>query len=149
MSDSIIFHQQILYLAFMSEKNEWENNFLNTFRLEKNENCAENCGNLIFYFIHLFIFYFYLFIFLCWSKLPSSILNERSPEIGANPTLHSNLWKKVTLIVVLLTTEKGQRIVKLSFGTTKMVAFAKKVYVCLFMTKNMEMFVAMGLTVKR
>ena len=72
--------------------------------------------------------------------------------MDAHPALFSNLWKKKWLLLVFYQPQKKVRdgaILKLSFGTTKMVACVNKGYVCLFVTKNIGIFIATGLIVKR
>ena len=44
--------------------------------------------------------------------------------------------------------EYHQTILKLSFGTTKMVADANKIFVCLFLTKSMEVFTGLILYIR-
>ena len=41
-------------LSRQRKMNKKKNNFLNTFRFEKNENRVENCGNLRFFFLFFF-----------------------------------------------------------------------------------------------
>ena len=54
--------------------------------------------------------------------------------------------KKVTLAAVPQKRVREGAILKLPFGTTNIVAYANKVYVCLFVTKNMGILIAMGLS---
>ena len=58
----------------------------------------------------------------------NSFICERPQEIGANPALKKNIWKK---------------------NTTKMAAYANKVYVRWFVTQNMGMFILTILAVKK
>ena len=52
-------------------------------------------------------------------------------------------------VFVMFGSEHPQTILKLSFGTAKMSAYANKVHISLFVTKNIGMFIATDLTVKR
>ena len=85
--------------------------------------------------LHLFFFFFSLL-----KHAPSNTLNyERQKAVQVQRS-------------VLFTSEKDQRrgySLKLSLGTVKMALYVNKVYVCLFVTKNMGMFIATGLTLKR
>ena len=58
--------------------------------------------------VGIIFFSFFFFFLLKHAPIQYIKMWERPPEIGANPTLYSTLWKKVTLAVLLLTTEKGQ-----------------------------------------
>ena len=74
----------------MSEKNERKNNFINTFRSGKMKIAQKILFFFIIIIIILFIYFLFIYLFFCWSTFPSGILNERPPEIGANPALYSN-----------------------------------------------------------
>ena len=103
----------------------------------------------LFFIIIIIIFFFFFFLL---KHAPIKYIKREAPEIGANPALYSNLWQQSYSSRGPTNHRKRAEKGLFSsclFGTTKMVAVGTKVYVCLFVTKNMGMFIATGLTLKR
>ena len=146
MNVIIDFFLSINLIPCFNVREKWvKNNFLNNFRSGNNENCAENFGNLHF------PFFFFFFFFFSWGTLPSSTLKDRPPEIGVNPALCSDLWKKYYPSCGPANNRKRQRRGYSQAALPQEWQWPMQIlyYVCLFVTKNMGMFIATVFSVKR
>ena len=77
--------------------------------------------------------------------------HQTSVQIARSVVVSVRQSTLTTVLLKFYLTEKGQRrgYSQAVFWHNKMAAYANKVYVCLFVTKTMRMFIATALTVKR